>query len=395
MTVRRGLFSAVFGCLEILRLIFSKADAPYRANIYPIPFLRLWRRMAHLPRLFSGHPGRGRVFVVGEMDEGRTGRMRMEAMKKLFGEVGSLNTRPWTEELPIGKRLMTNHLYAGDVLREFNRAFREQVRRFHPDVLWVEKGLHVYSDTLTAIGEEVRPFLINYSSDNQRMFQNQSRHYLMSVAFYDLHVTTKRHCIRWLEQCGARRVEFMKQGFDPKVHRPMDLTPAEMEKYGCDVGFVGHWEPDREETLFYLWEKGYRLKVWGGDWRRAKRRRHPLFRDSCHLAGEEYVKALCATRINLGFLSVRADDQTTSRSMEIPACGGFLLAERTAEHTELFREGTEAEFYDTREEMRRKIDQYLLHVERREAVARAGRARCLAGYSYEDRLRDLFARVWG
>jgi spore maturation protein CgeB len=107
-----------------------------------------------------------------------------------------------------------------------------------------------------------------------------------------------------------------------------------------------------------------------------------------------YTKAICATRINLGFLRRLNRDQQTDRSVEIPACGGFMLAERSDEHRRLFVEGIEAEFFSSPEELVEKTRFYLADETRRAAVAQAGRRRCLeSDYTHLNRVRFMLADV--
>ena len=111
---------------------------------------------------------------------------------------------------------------------------------------------------------------------------------------------------------------------------------------------------------------------------------------------EDYAKALCATKINLCFLRKINRDLHTSRTMEIPACGGFMLAERTSEHQELFEENKEAVFFDNNnpKKLLEKVRYYLEHEEEREAIAKAGRKRCLkSGYSHHDRLAWMLKQI--
>jgi spore maturation protein CgeB len=82
--------------------------------------------------------------------------------------------------------------------------------------------------------------------------------------------------------------------------------------------------------------------------------------------------------------------------MEIPACGGFMLAERTEQHLELFVEGKEAAFFDSRAELLEKCKYYLEHEEERQAIAEAGRQRCVAsGYSNKANIKRMLETVVG
>ena len=382
--------------MEWIRVLLVQGRLSYRyASLLP-PIVRvLAARDEAARRLAWKKPVSAvRFLTVGQLRFGDTGWSRWQAARKVFGAAEGMDISPWIVGLPVWGRVWTNHLYHSAAIRDLNRQLLRKVSDFQPDLLWVEKGLHLFPETLRQI-QSGGAMQIHFSPDNQMVFANQSRHYLASVPLYDLHVTTKRHNVDWLMRCGARRVECMGKGFDPELHRPMELTDPEREKYGCDIGFVGHQEPGREALLLKLWKLGFRMKVWGGGWRRASLRKHPLFQNASHLVGEEYVKAICGAKINLCLLSAWFGDRSTARSVEIPACGQFMLGERTEEHQALFKEGEEAEFYATQQEMLEKIGHYLRREEERRKIAQAGRARSLQGYTHEARWRELSAQVMG
>ena len=107
-----------------------------------------------------------------------------------------------------------------------------------------------------------------------------------------------------------------------------------------------------------------------------------------------YASAISAFRINLCFLRKANRDRVTTRSVEIPACGGFMLAERTEEHLALFEEDVEAAYFSNDDELLDKARWYLAHEGARARVAEAGRRRCWSGsYTYERRLEEVLAHV--
>ena len=95
------------------------------------------------------------------------------------------------------------------------------------------------------------------------------------------------------------------------------------------------------------------------------------------LWAEEYAKAISSFDICLGFLCKANRDLQTSRTVEIPACQAFLLAERTDEQRDCSRRPRRRSFSGTKEELLRKIKYYLAHPEERKRIAAAGRKRCL------------------
>jgi spore maturation protein CgeB len=141
-----------------------------------------------------------------------------------------------------------------------------------------------------------------------------------------------------------------------------------------------------------LRQAGISVKVWGPGWKRAKGLDDryvigPIF-------GEEYGKALAAAEICLCFLSKWNKNRSASRTFEIPAVGGFMLAERTADHLSYFQEGKEADFFSSPAELVEKARYYLRHEDERVAIARAGHERCLrSGYSHQDRMQEILRAI--
>ena len=183
-------------------------------------------------------------------------------------------------------------------------------------------------------------------------------------------------------------------GFDPEAFRPLTITSSDVERLGGDIGFVGTYERDRATLVLRLAEAGLRVRVWGDGWRALGRHPANLRIENRALDFDDYAKACSAFKINLGFLRKLNRDQQTTRSVEVPACGGFMLAERTDEHAALFEEGKEAEFFSGADELIEKSLRYLADDAKRAAIARRGHERCVSsGYSNAARLRQAFGVI--
>ncbi len=192
----------------------------------------------------------------------------------------------------------------------------------------------------------------------------------------------------------VRRLLLQYPSYDRDVHQPQIPTAEEASRFAADAVFAGHYAPGREKYLRPLARAGIKLAIWGSYWNRCRDpelQRHIRGR---HVAGRDYALALSCAKLGLGILSPLCPDRSTTRSLEIPACGAFLLAQRTEEHQALFEEDKEAVFFSTEEELVDKARYYLDHEEERRRIAAAGRARCLAsGYSSADRVQEILEQI--
>lgn len=337
-------------------------------------------------------PSRPRMLYIGNLGRGQTSLQRLQAFEQLGCNVTAVHTaqpglprvRRFFER--VRRRLRGPRDWTGA-----NRQILEWIARTPFDVLWIDKGLTITAETLhyvTARQPDCR--ILGFSPDDMYQRHNQSPQFREHLPLYDLFFTTKTFGVAELRSIGCPRVAFHHNGYDPDTHRPLVLGDEERARFGGPVGFVGSWEAARAASIGQLAVAGIPVRIWGLRWAREFQP-HPNLRIEPHeLLGLDYARALNSFDINLCFLRKLNRDRQTTRSVEIPACGAFMLAERTDEHLALFKEGVEAEFFASDEEMIDKTRYYLEHPEARRRIAAAGLERCRIGrYSYHDRLLDM------
>jgi len=339
-----------------------------------------------------------RAIVVCDQWLGSNGYAGMKALRRAGWMVHEV---PEWRFVPVHWR--SSHMRAvGRLLRpaavrEFNDALLRSVRQLHPEVLLVFKGMFVRAEALMAIramGVRAYCFYPDVS------FRTHGPNLPDALQQYDWIFSTKTFGLRDMrEQLGITRSSLLRHAYDPDLHRPVDLTDAGRRQYECDVSFIGTWSEKKERLLTMLTDRRPHLsvRVWGNQWRRASQTtslRGSLAQRA--VVGEEYVRAIAASKINLAILSEQrtgasSGDLLTSRSFHIPACAGFMLHERTSELGEVLTENESVACFSDADEMIDKIDLYLADDPARAAIASRGRQAIAAAHSWDDRIREILA----
>lgn len=356
-----------------------------------------------------------RILFLGPLGIGQTSQMRMRAFERLGHDVRGVHTNePWIRA-SWAKRQVQRRLQRGSAVDEINAAVLTAATGFSPELVWAEKQEFLRVETLEAL-RALGARLVHFTPDPYFSL-DWKRTRLMDAAMraFDVLVYCKTY-ERAQYEALQRPTVYMPLGYCDEVHRPMGTGDP---RWTCAVGFLGGWEPRREKLLHAVAATGVELKLFGGHWefladghwspRRAiilkqlaGREPFAIHRDAqlaaAHQGGEvygdDYARALSGAAIGIGFLRTVCPDQHTTRTFEIPACGSLLLADRTAEHQMFFEEGTEAEFFDSVEELVAKVTFYSRNGAARKRVADAGRRRAInARYAYIHRLRAALDEV--
>jgi len=339
-----------------------------------------------------------KILYIGDLNEYGRSFQRYKTLIGLGYEVFGISHTAVTRSPRKDLRLIEGIFWRLKIpldIAGINKKIRQEVFKQKFDIVWIEKGNTILPATLKFIKKCLpEAKLISVSEDDMYAKHNRSNYYVWGLKYYDIVFTTKTYNLQELKNLGAKRTELFLDSYNEDVHKPMQLTDEERARFSCDVGAIGAFEKERAVSLLYLAEHGVKVAVWGGNWDAWINRHKNLDVKNEFLFGTDYAKAISAAKINLNFLRKVNRDEVTSRSVEIPACGGFMLGERTKRHLEFFKEGVEAEFFDSNEEMLKKVKYYLEQEEERKRIASAGRERCLKSeYSMGAQLSKILEKT--
>jgi spore maturation protein CgeB len=240
--------------------------------------------------------------------------------------------------------------------------------------------------------QRTNSLMVSYNNDNIFGGLRKKaywRHFRLAIPVFDLHLVFRRADEASYYRCGARNVYVLLHHYLPWLHRP--ISADLINDWRSDICFLGHCEPDKR--IYFIDQLMRHVPgkylVRGSRWKENAKGRRWEGMETSEVQGEDYVKGINGAKIALSFFSSWNKDDYTTRVFEIPACGTFMLSERTSQMLELYQENKEAVYFSDVAELVDKAHFYLTHDEFRERIANAGKRRGLSsGYDIYRRMRE-------
>lgn len=315
---------------------------------------------------------------------GSDGRALGQAFRSLghnLIEIDEEDYDPWRWQGTTSK--VIRRLLRSFWINDYNRAVAAQAESSSYDFALVFKGSLLQENTVKLLQSRGKP-VFNFYPDVS--FHDHGQRIPAALRWYDCVFTTKQfHGKREIDEHRIRKLEHVRHGFDPEVHRPVVVSPESEMNYGADVSFVGCWSPEKEDKLLYLVRQlpDVSVKIFGLGWKYASAELKQRMKDNLRPGafGDELSMIYCSSKINLGLLSCSVSDpllcdQTTARTFQIPAARGFMLHEDTAEVRTYFEDGKEVMLFGDKVEMVERIDFALKNPALRETISENGYRRC-------------------
>jgi spore maturation protein CgeB len=207
--------------------------------------------------------------------------------------------------------------------------------------------------------------------------------------FFHLQPEVLGAALRERGTCGVP----LRMGFDPGMHRPIELTSEQRARYACGLSFVGAGYHNRVQFLPGLADLG--LRLYGTEWPALE----PLRSASPELNQRQSSEAsnliFNASTINLNLHSSPwtdgvnpLGDYLNPRCFELAGAGTFQLVDARRDLAACFAPGAELETYADLAECRKKIVYYREHDAERHEIAANGRRRALAEHTYRHRMEE-------
>ncbi len=272
---------------------------------------------------------------------------------------------------------------------KINTEIINKTKSFNPDFVFVLKGEPVYPDTLEEIKILSGAKIFNWFGDDPWEFPVFSG---KISTYYDYFFTYDPFSVKLYHKAGQKDAYHLPYGYDPEVTENLKVTKSDLNKYSCDVAFIGSHYPKREELLKQL-KRRVKLKIWGRGWKDSSC--SDVYQGSA-LYGYDMLKAMkcCKVLLNIhkGFEEgiEESGEGLNLRVMEGAACGSFQVTNFQNDLPNRFVPDEEIVAFNEWKEVEDLIAHYLKNDEERIEIGKKAFLRLKKDHTLRGRMKYAF-----
>jgi spore maturation protein CgeB len=228
----------------------------------------------------------------------------------------------------------------------------EVIKRKNPDVIITAK-LDILSESFLSQLKSVSKILLNINPDHPYVIHKNNIDVLLNtLKYYDAVFTFGKGIIPVYYQLGAKQVYWLPFAYDPEIH-----FVSKTSDYIYDCSYFGSWAKIQEHYISSLMDENYKVGIFGPRWYKSKNKnvKKSWIKDAG--IGKGISAEVSKSRIVFNLIRAEHGCFHSMKTFELPACGAFIISNRSNEQLEFFPE-TAVCYFDTLDELKEKVKFY-------------------------------------
>lgn len=273
-------------------------------------------------------------------------------------------------------------------LLKMNRELIAFSKKKKYDLCVVLKGESLFPETIDKLKANCSK-VINWFFDP---ICTLDKDFFKSIPKYDLFFVKDMFIKKRLIQIGFKNIDFLLEAFDENIYHPIDKKEI---FYQNDISFVGNIYPYRFKLLEPINEHNkYHVKLYGNLVQIKKGELGQYF---------EYHKKAIAQEKNLIFNTAKIVfnshnpyeiEGANVRLFEICGSGSFQITDSTLYTKNIFEPNKEIVVYHNIDELKKLVEYYLKHEDKRNEIKKNGLKRALKEHTYIHRIKTLMNKIY-
>lgn len=272
-----------------------------------------------------------------------------------------------------------------------NRKLFQFAKKIRPEIVIISGGVSsIFPKTINNIKDLYGARVLLFSGINPIVSSTNIDRTMVENKIVDIVLENDRGYAKLWEKLGARKTIVLPiSSVDPKLHRKVKISDKEQKEYSCDICFVGSLTLDRQEKLLEL--TGFDLKVWGDIPSGANLifGLAPFYQGTAH--GEKMVKIFNCAKIVLNFQPKDMTHGGNMRTFEILGCGAFQMVDKI--DPAWFSDRKDLVLFKDTDNLKKKIQYYLTHEDKRLKIARSGYQTARKFHTYKTHFAKLLKSI--